>query len=131
MSLTALEDDSEATYTHFAHRAELGKLLLEFTREGACYSEEELDGQVKGMGAIVSGSFGVVSDLQLDNYLPLPGLLDPALHEIVPPLMGRIAGYLRDLQRGDLKPDAALSLLATGRVVNWVVKVRGWKATSK
>lgn len=65
MSLAALEDDGEATYTHFAHRAELEKLLAKLLEDGASKSEQELDGLVKGMGAVVSVPFGEVTDSSL------------------------------------------------------------------
>lgn len=56
----------------------------------------------------------------------MPGLLDPALDDIVPPLMTALAAALDNLLAGSAPNPARLARL--GRVVNWVVKVRGWKA---
>lgn len=56
----------------------------------------------------------------------MPGLLDPALDDVVPPLMATLAASLEHLLAG--KPPNLARLARLGRVVNWVVKVRGWKA---
>ncbi|TYJ51709.1 hypothetical protein B9479_007714 [Cryptococcus floricola] len=119
-----LADDCDPTYTHFAHRAQFIALLDRFLALDLCHesgeTEEEAEvGLVDEMGEI------------LDYYLPLPGLLDPSLHEVVPPLMTLLENSLRILD-GQLDNDTVTvsgkRLERVGRVVNWVVKVRGWKA---
>lgn len=64
MSLAALEDDGEATRSHFSHQVELEKLLAGLLGGGASasISEEELDRLVREMGAIVCDVLGVVTD---------------------------------------------------------------------
>lgn len=57
----------------------------------------------------------------------MPGLLDPALDDIVPPLMSALSAALEQLAGEGPAPNAA-RLERLGRVINWVVKVRGWKA---
>jgi hypothetical protein len=121
--MSALEDDSDPTYTHFAHHDEFfhlhGRLMGD--QGSSTRSEKEEDGWVDSMGAIVRfvPLYGLIE--KLDFYLPLPGLLDPYLEEIVAPLMCEIAGLRGDERR----------LYRLGRLVNWVVKVRGWKAVGK
>lgn len=53
----------------------------------------------------------------------MPGLLDPALDAIVPPLMEALASGLGSTAKAN-----PARLARVGRLVNWVVKVRGWKA---
>lgn len=57
----------------------------------------------------------------------MPGLLDPALDDIVPPLMEKLNAALERLASDGTAPNPE-RLARLGRVVNWVVKVRGWKA---
>lgn len=57
----------------------------------------------------------------------MPGLLDPALDDIVPPMMSKLSAALDRLAGDGPAPNAA-RLARLGRIVNWVVKVRGWKA---
>lgn len=129
MSVTVLEDDADPNYTHFAHRDEFIVLLGRFLRHEGSQTGDEL---VKAMGAIVSRQTLAGADSQLDTYLPSPGLLDPSLHEIVPPLVDRIIGQLRDLRDGaNARTADSPDLLSLGRVVNWVIKVRGWKAVGE
>ncbi|WWD22528.1 hypothetical protein CI109_107021 [Kwoniella shandongensis] len=126
MSKTApLEDESDPTYTHFAHRNEFLILLHRFLSLDICSKsttkdEEEEEILVTSLGGI------------LDYYLPLPGLLDPSLDEIVPPLMEQMENSLHILaeqEEGDrTKQINPGRLERLGRVLNWVVKVRGWKA---
>ncbi|WWC99224.1 hypothetical protein V866_006120 [Kwoniella sp. B9012] len=120
-----LEDDSDPTYTHFAHRAEflelLGRFLgIDITGESGSKEDEDEEGLVDSLGAI------------LDHYLPLPGLLDPSLDEIVPPLMDLLGAKLHILvnnEESDIKKTVNPNRLARlGRLLNWIVKVRGWKA---
>ncbi|WVQ62666.1 uncharacterized protein L199_000813 [Kwoniella botswanensis] len=120
-----LEDDSDPTYTHFAHRAEflelLGRFLnIEIAGESGVKEDEDEEGLVNSLGAI------------LDHYLPLPGLLDPSLDEIVPPLMDLLGANLPTLvndEENDIKKTVNPNRLARlGRLLNWIVKVRGWKA---
>ncbi|WWD08947.1 hypothetical protein V865_007062 [Kwoniella europaea PYCC6329] len=120
-----LEDDSDPTYTHFAHRAEflelLGRFLeIDITGESGPKEDEDEEGLVNNLGTI------------LDHYLPLPGLLDPSLDEIVPPLMDLLGANLRILvnnEENDIKKTVNPNRLARlGRLLNWIVKVRGWKA---
>lgn len=59
----------------------------------------------------------------------MPGLLDPALGDIVPPLMTVLGKQLALLAEGR-EPDAA-RFARIGRVLNWVVKVRGWKSVGE
>ncbi|WRT63818.1 uncharacterized protein IL334_000743 [Kwoniella shivajii] len=120
-----LEDDSDPTYTHFAHRGEFLGLLerflkLDISREPDTKEEEEEEGSITSLGAI------------LDYYLPLPGLLDPSLDEIVPPLMDQLGQTLHMISEGtDTKRPISVNskrLERLGRLLNWIVKVRGWKA---
>lgn len=67
---------------------------------------------------------------QLDYYLPLPGLLDPSLNEILSPLMAVLSTHLTRLSDDEGNVNPAL-LARVGRLINWVVKVRGWKAVGK
>lgn len=55
----------------------------------------------------------------------MPGLLDPALDDIVPPLMQVLSSALEHTVSGEVN---AARLARVGRMINWVVKVRGWKA---
>ncbi|WVQ93564.1 hypothetical protein IAU59_000639 [Kwoniella sp. CBS 9459] len=121
----ALEDDSDPTYTHFAHRSEFLDLLdrflnLDIERESDVKEDEVEDFLVNALGGI------------LDYYLPLPGLLDPSLDQIVPPLMdllGKNLQKLSDAQDANTIVQMNPKRLARlGRVLNWIVKVRGWKA---
>ncbi|CAK9785549.1 ARM repeat-containing protein [Cutaneotrichosporon oleaginosum] len=112
-------DGSDPTYTHFQHRAEFMSLLSAFlaiplAADPTPAEDKNESGLVTQLGNI------------LDYYLPMPGLLDPALEDIVPPLMDALAAALDNLQAG--KAPNAARLARLGRVVNWVVKVRGWKA---
>ncbi|WVQ80901.1 hypothetical protein IAT38_003008 [Cryptococcus sp. DSM 104549] len=125
MTNAALEDESDPTYTHFAHRAEflasLGQFLaIDACREPSSKEDEEEDALVESLGAI------------LDFYLPLPGLLDPSLDAVVPPLMEVLGKYLHVLvaeeEGSNTSGVNAKRLERVGRVLNWVVKVRGWKA---
>ena len=55
----SLEDDSDPTYTHFAHRAEFLKLLSRFLsidveRQPLTREDEEEERLVGNMGAVVS-----------------------------------------------------------------------------
>nr|XP_019048752.1 hypothetical protein I302_02526 [Kwoniella bestiolae CBS 10118]OCF27682.1 hypothetical protein I302_02526 [Kwoniella bestiolae CBS 10118] len=120
-----LEDDSDPTYTHFAHRAEflelLGRFLtIDIIRESDARDDEDEEGLVTSLGAI------------LDYYLPLPGLLDPSLDEIVPPLMdlpGKNLNILaQDGAASSSKTINSKRLARLGKLLNWIVKVRGWKA---
>ncbi|OCF59625.1 cofactor D [Kwoniella mangroviensis CBS 10435] len=120
-----LEDDSDSTYTHFAHRAEFMELLgrfleIDITTQSDSREDEDEEGLVNSMGAT------------LDHYLPLPGLLDPSLDEIVPPLMDLLGANLHILvskEEDDIKKTVNPKRLARlGRLLNWIVKVRGWKA---
>ncbi|GFZ52002.1 hypothetical protein JCM24511_09773 [Saitozyma sp. JCM 24511] len=114
-----LEDDTDPTYTHFSHRAEFlahlaDFLSLDLSHDPSESEQEHEEGLVRAMGAI------------LDHYLPLPGLLDPSLDEIVPPLMTALSSSLGRLSES--QHVSASRLCRLGRVINWVVKVRGWKA---
>lgn len=60
----------------------------------------------------------------------MPGLLDPALEGILPPLMHVLGTQLARLVEDTPPQPDATRLAAIGRLVNWVVKVRGWKAVS-
>lgn len=61
----------------------------------------------------------------------MPGLLDPALDDMVPPLMAVLGTQLARLSGSAAGPVPNAERLArVGRLVNWVVKVRGWKAVS-
>lgn len=71
---------------------------------------------------------GGVTDIQLDYYLPLPGLLDPHLDAIIPPFLDKLAGVVGRLASGDGSIDQT-RLNRLGEVINWVIKVRGWKVT--
>ncbi|GMK59904.1 hypothetical protein CspeluHIS016_0901210 [Cutaneotrichosporon spelunceum] len=112
-------DDSDPTYTHFQHRAEFMSLLSNFLAIDLASSPTP--GEDKDEGALVVKLGNI-----LDYYLPMPGLLDPALDDIVPPLMAKLASSLSELVANNPSNPARLARL--GRVVNWVVKVRGWKA---
>ena len=69
---------------------------------------------------------------QLDYYLPQPGLLDPALNAIVPPLMDAIASAVDTLSNNNTGDTISRVRLARlGCCVNWVVKVRGCKAVGE
>jgi hypothetical protein len=69
---------------------------------------------------------------QLDYYLPLPGLLDPSLEEMVVPLMDRLREAVVALgdEGAQLHIDSA-RLNRLGRVIGWIIKVRGWKAVGE
>ncbi|BEJ12462.1 hypothetical protein CspHIS471_0209220 [Cutaneotrichosporon sp. HIS471] len=112
-------DDSDPTYTHFQRRAEFMPLLSNFL--SIDLAAEPTPREDKEEGALVTQLGNI-----LDYYLPMPGLLDPALDDIVPPLMARLASSLEHLLAS--KPLNPARLARLGRVVNWVVKVRGWKA---
>ena len=45
--------------------------------------------------------------------------------------MQRLTTCLRDLSREQCQPQSGPALIAIGRVVNWVIKVRGWKAVGE
>ncbi|OCF31205.1 cofactor D [Kwoniella heveanensis BCC8398] len=121
-----LEDDSDPTYTHFAHRSEFLALLerfrsLDIERESDAKEDEVEDALVDSLGGI------------LDYYLPLPGLLDPSLDHIVPSLMEGLGKTLhRLIEAQESRSSVAFTnpkrLARLGRVLNWIVKVRGWKA---
>jgi len=85
-----------------------------------------------------------VSDLfaKLDNYLPLPTLLDPHLQHIVPPILQQLRGHFLELleerpisrsssSRNGRSGSNVERLARIGKVVSWIVKVRGRKAVSK
>ncbi|KAK8845579.1 hypothetical protein IAR55_006295 [Kwoniella newhampshirensis] len=116
--------DSDPTFTHFAHRVEFLALLhqllsLDTCRESSIKEDEQEEDLVTSLGAI------------LDYYLPLPGLLDPSLDEIVPPLMEKLEENLHILTEDQRTQQVnAGRLERLGRVLNWVVKVRGWKAVA-
>nr|XP_019014520.1 uncharacterized protein I206_00602 [Kwoniella pini CBS 10737]OCF53301.1 hypothetical protein I206_00602 [Kwoniella pini CBS 10737] len=125
LAFAPLEDDSDPTYTHFAHRAEFLGLLnrfleIDITAKSSSKDDEEEEVFVKSMGAI------------LDYYLPLPGLLDPSLDEIVPPLMDLLSRILYTLAKNDDSINSVVvnsgRLARLGKLLNWIVKVRGWKA---
>lgn len=64
----------------------------------------------------------------------MPGLLDPSLDEIVRPLMQLLEKSLHTIVEEDRhtpNPVNPKRLERLGRVLNWVVKVRGWKAVGK
>lgn len=64
----------------------------------------------------------------------MPGLLDPSLDEIVRPLMQLLEESLHTIVQEDSctsNPVNTKRLERLGRVLNWVVKVRGWKAVGK
>ncbi|KAK4685879.1 tubulin-specific chaperone D, partial [Tremellales sp. Uapishka_1] len=123
-----LEDDSDPTYTHFAHRTEFLQLLdqvlaVNIEQRPSIREDEVEEGLVAALGAI------------LDHYLPLPALLDPSLDLIVPPLLAVLSKHLTRVveaeQGGQAKYVDADRIGRIGQLVNWVVKVRGWKATGK
>lgn len=73
---------------------------------------------------------------QLDHYLPLPPLLDPYLGEIIPPLMTKLSTHFLHLWTHETRPRTddghnvysnGERIARVGRLVNWVVKVRGRK----
>ncbi|WVQ76181.1 hypothetical protein IAR50_005840 [Cryptococcus sp. DSM 104548] len=119
-----LADDCDPTYTHFAHRAQFLALQDRFLALDLCQQSGETEEEAE---------VALVDEMeeQLDYYLPLPGLLDPSLHEMVPPLMSLLEKTLRVLDRqaedGADKVNGR-RLERVGKIVNWVVKVRGWKA---
>ncbi|KAJ9116353.1 hypothetical protein QFC22_004794 [Naganishia vaughanmartiniae] len=131
--------DSDPTYTHFTHRDEftqlldeyLGRLILDAEYTGLDDPERERK-LVEQMGGI------------LDHYLPLPPLLDPYLHSIIPPLMAKLSTHFQALWQAAedekqrhtpaiagqpaVKVHSNVERLAgVGRLLNWVVKVRGRK----
>ncbi|WVO16748.1 hypothetical protein L204_104432 [Cryptococcus depauperatus] len=118
-----LLDDCDPTFTHFSHRSQflkaLGKFLqLDVCQESSEKQDEQEEAQVAHLGGI------------LDYYLPMPGLLDPSLHEIVPPLMNILENALRIMDGKDTNTGTNINskrIERLGRVINWVVKVRGWK----
>ncbi|KIR54961.1 cofactor D [Cryptococcus gattii Ru294] len=124
MSSAPLVDDWDPTYTHFSHRTEFLDLLqkfltLDICKESTEKEDEDEDAIVACLGAI------------LDYYLPMPGLLDPSLDEIVRPLMQLLEKSLHTIVEEDRhtsNPVNPKRLERLGRVLNWVVKVRGWKA---
>ncbi|RXK40761.1 hypothetical protein M231_02013 [Tremella mesenterica] len=121
VTASPLEDDSDPTYTHFAHRNEFINLLTRLVSVDVTHSPSEVEEQaevaiVKSLGSI------------LDFYLPLPGLLDPSLGEILSPLLDKLSSALDLLvNESELIVNAA-RLHRLGQVINWLVKVRGWKA---
>lgn len=119
------KDDADPTYTHFIHKAQcldlikrLQSLLLdEETNELQDKEEENL---VKDLGSI------------FDYYLPLPTLIDPALSQIIPPLMeilGQHLGEVVNIKKEGKTPvySNTKRLARLGRVLFWIVKVRGRK----
>lgn len=84
---------------------------------------------------------------QLDHYLPLPPLLDPYLHDIIPPLMEKLSLHFQAIwqvaeqqsnPRNDEQEGSAIQissntarLARVGRLVNWVIKVRGRKGAGE
>lgn len=66
------------------------------------------------------------TDAQLDYYLPLPGLLDPSLDAIIPPLMDKLAQAISIILSEEGHVDQT-RLNRLGEVINWIIKVRGWK----
>ena len=72
---------------------------------------------------------------QLDYYLPLPPLLDPYLGEIIGPLMTTLSFLFHALWHRRREPGAVYSntkrIARVGRLVNWVIKVRGRKHVGK
>jgi hypothetical protein len=71
----------------------------------------------------------IANGRQLDYYLPLPGLLDPSLNDIVTPLLEDLSKALAKLEQGG-HPDLN-RFHRLGRAINWVVKVRGWKGVGE
>ncbi|ORX34799.1 armadillo-type protein [Kockovaella imperatae] len=116
---STLEDDP--TYSHFAHREEFLKLLSELLARqldidpSAAQDAEEIK-LVEALSSI------------LDYYLPQPGLLDPSLGEIVPPLMNALASAVTILTKEQPGTLSRKRLGRLGKVVNWIIKVRGWKS---
>jgi hypothetical protein len=80
--------------------------------------------------------------MKLDNYLPLPTLLDPHLQHIVPPLLQQLREHFLKLLDGKTYSRSVASrkansssnlerLARVGKVISWIVKVRGRKAVSE
>lgn len=136
---TTLDSDADPTYTHFGHRDEffglLGCLLdLDLQQLPTGKQEEDEVKLVDQMGEIVCASAdssklspGLAND-QLDYYMPLPGLLDPSLYDIVNPLMEKLIASLTTLAHDPSAEISGPRLRRLGRILNWTVKVRGWKA---
>ncbi|WVR03591.1 hypothetical protein IAU60_000583 [Kwoniella sp. DSM 27419] len=125
-AVAPLADDSDPTYTHFAHRAEFLVLLERFLQIDIAPPCSDKEGEAEEALVTSLGSL-------LDHYLPLPGLLDPSLHEIVCPLMEVLGRTLSRIVEDD-KNHAHEQITDVGRLarlaklLNWIVKVRGWKA---
>lgn len=84
---------------------------------------------------------------KLDHYLPLPPLLDPYLHDIIPPLMEKLSSHFQAIwqvaeqqsnprtsgpeDNASYIPSNVARLARVGRLVNWVVKVRGRKGAGE
>jgi len=45
--------------------------------------------------------------------------------------MQRLTACLRELSQNQPQPHSGPALIAIGRVINWVIKVRGWKAVGE
>jgi hypothetical protein len=71
----------------------------------------------------------IANGRQLDYYLPLPGLLDPSLNDIVTPLLEDLSKALIKLEQGGHLDSNRFHRL--GRSINWVIKVRGWKGVGE
>ncbi|KAL7418710.1 hypothetical protein Q5752_006393 [Cryptotrichosporon argae] len=112
-------DSQDPTYTHFAHRESFLDLLGRFLQLDVAVTPTVKQTQAE---TVLLESLGAI----LDHYLPLPGLLDPSLDEIVTPLMAVVADSTDRLAAGEQLDESRLARV--GRLVNWVVKVRGWKA---
>jgi len=136
---TTLDSDADPTYTHFGHRDEffglLGRLLdLDLQRLPTGKQEEDEVKLVDQMGEIVcaladsSKQSPRPANDQLDYYMPLPGLLDPSLYDIVNPLMDKLIESLTTLAHDPSAEISGPRLRRLGRILNWTVKVRGWKA---
>ncbi|ORY25084.1 armadillo-type protein [Naematelia encephala] len=120
---TSLEDESDLTYTHFAHRDEFRQLIEPFLAIDISTEPSEAEDLQERHKVTFIGRI-------LNYYLPLPGLLDPYLDEIVSPMMRLLAHHLNILAeaQGDPAPVSSRRLSRLGVVINWVVRVRGWKA---
>jgi len=149
-----MDSDDDSTYTHFVHREQFFHLLEEFLTcrlDQPDVTQEQSEAEerrVGSLGSIVSSLLDcdvrIVSDLsaKLDHYLPLPTLLDPHLQHIVPPILQQLRGHFQKILEENSTKRAISSqngrsrsnterLARVGKVVSWIVKVRGRKAVSK
>ncbi|KAJ9124791.1 hypothetical protein QFC24_003160 [Naganishia onofrii] len=84
--------DVDPTYTHFTHRDEFRRLLDQFLNRSVLDQEFHQPDQADKERKLVEQMGGI-----LDHYLPLPPLLDPYLHDIIPPLMAKLAHHFQTL----------------------------------